>query len=586
MTNNFTYSALPERSIRLLELSSNVAGDLIFNLNDVEVVQSPPFYALSYAWGTDEATESIACNGLTMKIRANLCEAIRTLFNTPIGIAIPIWIDAICINQQDDEEKAVQVSRMGEIYRRALQVVVWLGPSGEDSDLAMNWLEPLSVALPPISSIPLFNQLEEHGLPRKNSPVWPALGKLVCRPWFGRLWAFQEAVLASEIVFICGRKAIDGQILATVVKKSRQLKLDLLYFNKPYMEARKDGLHAMHLIGDAREVLKIEGQLDFPHLLRVSTLKACLNSRDRVYAMLGMAGKSFQNRIHVSYSNEYELDFIQTYIDCAKACIEEGFPEILDLVAGRQRVPGLPSWSPNLNSSPKAFQPDCAWYQAGILGEEMAAGMFHGKTTAANNHLSISGFRVDTVFDIVELEFPSPAIKIEEFRSWLQNFLAWEAQCLVLAQKTTSETDPTEHMSTLMGYSRRRLPDVKEEDLYQAYHDILTDIKSHAQQGGSIVPQQERLELFHHIWGIINTTCIERRYFSTEKGRLGVGAPELMKGDLVCVLYGTRSVYILREVEEKNGRWLFIGDAYAHGLMELSETLKGERGPNEMFTIV
>jgi hypothetical protein len=72
-----------------------------------------------------------------MDIRANLYDAIHTLLNLPLNPDLPIWIDAISINQDDEEEKAVQVSRMGDIYRTAHQVLAWLGPAEQNSDLAM-----------------------------------------------------------------------------------------------------------------------------------------------------------------------------------------------------------------------------------------------------------------------------------------------------------------------------------------------------------------------------------------------------------------------------------------------------------------
>jgi hypothetical protein len=212
MTNTFNYSALPDDSIRLLKISSNAAGDIFCEVSNVIFTQAPLFYALSYAWGTDGATESILCNGLAMQIKPNLHDAIRTLFNPPISLDLSIWIDAVCINQHDDAEKAVQVSRMGDIYRKAHQVVAWLGPSGQDSDLAMDWFERLSVALPRIEFPPLPREFGKYGLPEADDTIWPAIGYFFRRPWFGRLWAFQEAVLASDLLMICGRKTISSEI--------------------------------------------------------------------------------------------------------------------------------------------------------------------------------------------------------------------------------------------------------------------------------------------------------------------------------------------------------------------------------------
>lgn len=55
-----------------------------------------------------------------------------------------IWIDAICINQQDDLEKNHQVAMMSDIYQRALRVLVWLGESSEERDYALQWCTQIS----------------------------------------------------------------------------------------------------------------------------------------------------------------------------------------------------------------------------------------------------------------------------------------------------------------------------------------------------------------------------------------------------------------------------------------------------------
>jgi hypothetical protein len=518
-----------------------------------------------------------------MQIKANLHDAICTLFNPPISLDLPIWIDAVCINQHDDEEKAVQVSRMGDIYRKAHQVVAWLGPSGQDSDLAMDWFERLSVALPRIQFPPLPPEFGKYGLPEVDDTVWPAIGYLFRRPWFGRLWTFQEAVLASDLLMICGRKTISSEILIAAAKELRRLSINRWCVGFQAIGDYEDGFRAMENVDGAKRYLKTDGQLSFPYLLAVACSKLCLDPRDRAYAMLGMTGKGFQGRIQVSYSNDPSQDSIQTSIDCAKACIEEGFPHILELVAGRQRVPGLPSWCPNLNSYQQANQLPTHWYRAGLLDEEMETEAFRGKTTAANNHLVIGGFQADTVSETVASEHPPPR---DDFLTFSGDYLTWEAQCLALAQKITSDTIPVEHIFTLIGHTRPSLPHAEDEDFHQTYVDLLANMKSVTEGRGTTIPPKERLELFHYMGKEISRTCHGRRYFSTEKGRLGVGPLELKKGDTVCVLYGTKLPYIMREVEEKTGKWSLIGDAFVHGLMELSETLKSARGRDEVFTVV
>lgn len=78
------------------------------------------YVALSYTWGKEDATEEIIVNGVPVKIRPNLESALRALRDkAPIRAGMKIWIDALCINQDDTDERNAQVPRMREIYQRA-----------------------------------------------------------------------------------------------------------------------------------------------------------------------------------------------------------------------------------------------------------------------------------------------------------------------------------------------------------------------------------------------------------------------------------------------------------------------------------
>jgi hypothetical protein len=107
------------------------------------------------------------------------------------------------------------------------------------------------------------------------------------------------------------------------------------------MEIHEDGLYGLEVVNFVRRALNEQKALELPYLLDFACVKVCSDPRDRVFAMLGMAGKGFQDRIQIAYSKESGKDAIQTYMNCAKACIEEVMPMILELVGRRQRIPDL-----------------------------------------------------------------------------------------------------------------------------------------------------------------------------------------------------------------------------------------------------
>ncbi|RYP24938.1 hypothetical protein DL765_000166 [Monosporascus sp. GIB2] len=93
------------------------------------------YEALSYVWGSEQKPYSISINGGDFPVTANLHAALLRLRDRFIERII--WIDAICINQEDTSEKETQVQRMAEIYTQATRVLVWLGAAEAGGDQAL-----------------------------------------------------------------------------------------------------------------------------------------------------------------------------------------------------------------------------------------------------------------------------------------------------------------------------------------------------------------------------------------------------------------------------------------------------------------
>lgn len=101
------------------------------------------YTALSYTWGDPLATTPIFVNETEVQVTLNLEAVLRHV--RQVSCAVVLWVDSICINQEDVAEKNVQVQMMKDIYSDAELVIAWLGSSGEDSDLAMELLgKPLT----------------------------------------------------------------------------------------------------------------------------------------------------------------------------------------------------------------------------------------------------------------------------------------------------------------------------------------------------------------------------------------------------------------------------------------------------------
>ena len=135
---------VPERrEIRILTLAPGTGDDVLHGDLTVDSLNYDDLHytALSYTWSGPVSENVIIIGGLPLRITENLELALRR-FRGPIR-SKNMWVDAICINQSDNEEKSVQVSLMGDIYANATRTMVWLGEQSADSDVAMDFIRSL-----------------------------------------------------------------------------------------------------------------------------------------------------------------------------------------------------------------------------------------------------------------------------------------------------------------------------------------------------------------------------------------------------------------------------------------------------------
>ncbi|EGZ70011.1 HET-domain-containing protein [Neurospora tetrasperma FGSC 2509] len=157
-----------------------------------------PYQALSYEWGLPSDDDpNITIDGHTVRIRKNLSEALKQISSVIRYLDfLLLWIDALCINQNDDAEKSQQVQKMGKIFSSAEQVLAWTGPMANDSDYAMDIL----------NSVPQDKILYPEIL--NNNRAKTAILAWCNRPYWKRIWIIQELFLAKRLVFMCGSRSI------------------------------------------------------------------------------------------------------------------------------------------------------------------------------------------------------------------------------------------------------------------------------------------------------------------------------------------------------------------------------------------
>lgn len=174
----YPYSSLLPDSIRLLRLLPSGHKDApvqcqLFSYCQQEVSQGDQFYeALSYVWGDENKTLPIFIGNQRFDVTENLHAALSRLRDHSLERVI--WVDAICINQRNEEEKEKQIQLMARIYGQAYSVVVWLGEEADDSDVALK---------------AIISAGNDRGLKfTDNATVQQAVTKLLERKWFQRIW--------------------------------------------------------------------------------------------------------------------------------------------------------------------------------------------------------------------------------------------------------------------------------------------------------------------------------------------------------------------------------------------------------------
>ncbi|KAH6663696.1 heterokaryon incompatibility, partial [Halenospora varia] len=145
-------------------------------LQSVSLDDHPAFEALSYIWGNEKPNCCITCNGSSLNIRPNF-NALKRLRNSSEPRVI--WIDAICINQEDLIEENHQIPLMRSIYKNAERTIVWLGGESKGISKAVDLMRS-------------FLEIDNHGF---FYEPWEALAELISWSWFRRIWVIQEVVL-------------------------------------------------------------------------------------------------------------------------------------------------------------------------------------------------------------------------------------------------------------------------------------------------------------------------------------------------------------------------------------------------------
>jgi len=320
------YSLLPHRrAIRLLRIKSGTSEEGIqITLETFDLDSKTQFTALSYVWGDATSPCEIICNGHTKSITRNLWGVLSQLQKQRFDCLL--WVDAICINQKDDEEKSFQVAIMRDIYRRAAKVIFWLGQEEIYDGDAIKLMRSFSKRYPHRLDLERrrLETLEEMNLSSFDRG-WAGWASFFCRPWFRRVWIVQEFTNAKNSVFMSGALEIPTELLvhcgfATGVCVAIR---EVVCRGRDVRDTGKAILRLLALGVDqfGREMGVEDGPRIFDIWCRSQQLEAT-DPRDRVFALL-----STQTAVGMEMIN-YRKSEATVYTEIAVAALNIPVPRI------------------------------------------------------------------------------------------------------------------------------------------------------------------------------------------------------------------------------------------------------------------
>ena len=624
----FRYQSLNPNEIRLLKPISQSPDSLSFEIVHTSLCLESRYVALSYTWGPSGQPNRILLNGQHFLIRQNLSDALQQIQRSKL-VEKFLWVDAICINQGENEdalqERSVQITLMKQIYEQAAKILVWLGkPENEANnrlafplmmDFEKRFRHTVKKARPfrpwwwqtaprttgddaadflltisPAKDKKVFDVPGSH-----TYRAWLGIISLWKSPWWTRTWIFQEATIPerywstiingvavlpnpSKVRFLCGDQESSWNELAATSLVATSI-ISTPGIDSEFLAGANMAFHKLLMFRGQRVQNILRSFLDILQMFRHTE---CFDPRDKVYAPLCLAPDDVRRYIMPDYASKSVFD---VYADVVRYYLAQPghdldflgcamYVEEAQAVTTPQGVRSvLPSWVPNFSASldivpvPKILhvpeeKKDFTVYKSRIASNQEALiaayrplGEAPSRSFIEDRTLFVSGVFIDIIKDIIPNTGPDlevvRAVGKEKGRQWAidskHNYFTGESYADVI--KRTPALDVV--------YDDRGRP---------------------SERGGKIdfpflrKPRAE-LTLVEYRYQMNMRTASQRasalrNLGQSQKLYLLMIANTSVVGDTIWALAGGRALYVLRPLNREMGQYRFIGECYAHGLMD------------------
>jgi hypothetical protein len=560
----FQYSPLnyDRDEIRLLQILYSPSEDdfIHCHLIHTSLNDAPPYHALSYAWGSKVHPTPISVDGGSLTVAVNLMRALVRLRPPTADEVIFLWIDAICINQNNTLEKNNQIRKMRTIYQNAQGVCVWIGRGSDDSSSAIELVRELNRATQGQAKEMLQDPSREEQL--------LSLKVLFRRQYWWRIWVIQEVSCAREVMVFCGPEAIpltELNNVCDILKREEDVLTSIFYTSPSIVRTLVAGgprsLQILrHHAPDAEEPSLFD-------LLLSHKSKMASEPKDKVFALVGISSSK------ESFGPiDYTMSVRQVYTHTAKHIIQTSGR--LDVICAKQQNfnhHDLPTWVPDWTRPLQKQNPTIVGLHHSTQ-DFLASGATSSnvKFVGDEDVLITSGITIDKV-QRLGYKFKRRLYPGEDISDILRTLHGWwsiiasdkghsideQAAFCRLISCGNWASDDTEPYATRMKSIAKAIS--------KEYSSLKFPLSSY--------PIREELDEKDTVAALIPVSFMmnRRRSIISTTGIVGLVPIECAKDDLICVLPGCRFPVILRP---QGNHHILIGEAYVDGFM-FGEAIRG-----------
>ncbi|KAI1749037.1 heterokaryon incompatibility protein-domain-containing protein [Xylaria castorea] len=632
MTYKYRSLGSSRLQLRLLRiLPGGADGELRGTIIHGYLTSNPNYLAISYAWNnrslfsdTDKGRglDRLVVDDVSfILIGKNISSSLRQV-RLVDKETDNMWIDAVCIDQENLPERSAEVLHMRTIYQMARSVQIWLGPEKNDSGLALKlishfsssrWEEVRSQPNPAEFTWMNSTDMEQMEYDLHNSEtrtMWLAVSRLFERAWWNRTWVVQEATLANDIVFMCGNVTIDW--------RSLWLLLENLWAHSEWTtRVIPNGGNLLLTSAPARTILWMrqkQSTFDLLQVLYHLRPSQVSDPKDKIYGVLGLASDSESMVPRPDYAASLTQINISLLSNMTAA---RGDLDWLTLVHSYSGSEDKPSWLPDLSkkSSAVSMNTSRSMFGAGKFGFAACG------PTAPSIEIDASVFTCSLqgiLFDEIDglgadygHAFPpdtiiQPASNANVYGTYQEVYRAiWKT---VVADQGFEGTIASWRAPPSFGVAFQRQisailrqGDSREKRASQALN--VGDwffLNQHLQFGQRSIAEwainmddnvlddnEEDLDhnLDYQFDRRFKSSVGGRRIFTTKRGYLGLADKSVQRGDRLYVFLGGRMPVVLRPVEDG---FRYICECYTHGIMfgEAIDISRKESVPTENITII